>query len=106
MLKNRLTGKDWNLAAPPFDPLELALPLAQKDLCLIQPGDETPLVTADVLCFPTRWRLAKKISCFLAAVHVTVQLYAERLKWLVEPVSRYKSWKYFTRRCWRIWIKS
>ena len=86
MLQNRLTGEDWNLAAPPCDPLELAGRLVQEDLCLIQPGDEGPLLTAAMLCFPSRWRLAEKIGRPLAAVHGPVPLYAERLS---GPVDRF-----------------
>ena len=86
ILRNRLTGEDWNLAAPPCDPLELAGRLVQEDLCLIQPGDDGPLLTAAVLCFPSRWRLADKIGRPLAEVHGPVPLYAERL---AGPVDRF-----------------
>ncbi len=85
-LHNGLTGEDWNLAAPACDPLELAGRLVQEDLCLIQPGAEGPLLTAAVLCFPSRWRLAEKIGRPLAAVHGPVPLYADRL---AGPVDRF-----------------
>jgi dimethylamine monooxygenase subunit A len=85
-LRNRLTGEDWNLAAPSCDPLELAGRLIQEDLCLIQPGPEGPLLTAAVLCFPSRWRLAEKIGRPLAGIHGPVPLYADRL---AAPVDRF-----------------
>jgi hypothetical protein len=86
ILHNRLTGEDWNLSALRCDPLELAGRLVQEDLCLIQSGAEGPLLTAAVLCFPSRWRLAEKIGRPLAAVHGPVPLYADRL---AVPVGRF-----------------
>src|SRR5271157_705339 len=56
-LCNGLTGESWNLAAPPWDPLELAGRLVQEDLCIIQQDQEGPVFTAAGLCFPSRWRL-------------------------------------------------
>lgn len=38
-LCSRLTGKEWDVAHPPCDPLELAGRLVQEDLCLIQPTE-------------------------------------------------------------------
>lgn len=85
-LRNRLTGEDWDLASPPHDPLELAGRLVQEDLCLVQLDDATPVLTAAVLCFPSRWRLAEKLGRQLAAVHGSVPSYAERL---ARPVDRF-----------------
>lgn len=84
MLENRLTGERWNLAAPECDPLELAGRLVQEDLCLLDPATAT--LTAAVLCFPSRWRLADKLGRDLAAIHTPVPLYAERLD---RPVARF-----------------
>jgi len=86
MLRNRLTGEDWDLASPPCDPLELAGRLVQDDLCIVQQDDAVPVLTAAVLCFPSRWRLAEKIGRPLAAVHAPVPFYAERL---ARPVDRF-----------------
>jgi hypothetical protein len=86
VLQNRLTGEAWNLADPRCDPLELAGRLVQEDLCLIQPGDDGPVLTAAVLCFPSRWRLSEKIGRKLADVHAPVPLYADRL---AAPVDRF-----------------
>lgn len=86
MLHNRLTGEQWNLANPSCDPLELAGRLVQEDLCLIQLEDGVPVLTAAVLCFPSRWRLAEKLGRPLAAVHRPVPLYGDRL---AAPVDRF-----------------
>jgi hypothetical protein len=86
MVRNRLTGEDWDLASPPCDPLELAGRLVQEDLCIIQHDDAAPVLTAAVLCFPSRWRLAEKIGRPLAEVHGRVPFYAERL---ARPVDRF-----------------
>lgn len=85
-LHNRLTGEDWDLAHPPCDPFELAGRLVQEDLCLVQLDDAVPVLTAAVLCFPSRWRLAEKLGRALSAVHGPVPLYAERL---ARPVDRF-----------------
>jgi hypothetical protein len=84
MLENRLTGERWNLAAPEGDPLECAGRLVQEDLCLLDP--DSAALTAAVLCFPSRWRLADKLGRELAAIHARVPLYAERLE---RPVARF-----------------
>ncbi len=85
-LHNRLTGETWDLAAPACDPLELAGRLVQEDLCLIQLDEAGPLLTAAVLCFPTRWVLAEKMGRPLAEVHGRVPFYGERL---ARPVDRF-----------------
>jgi hypothetical protein len=84
-LHNRLTGEDCDLTSPPCDRLELAGRLVQEDLCIIQ-LDDAPVLTAAVLCFPTRWRLAEKLGRPLALVHERVPFYAERL---ARPVDRF-----------------
>lgn len=83
-VRNRLTGESLALGA--HDPLELAGRLVQEDLCLVQSGDEGPIFTAAVLCFPSRWRLADKIGKPLSAVHGPVPQYADRL---ARPVDRF-----------------
>lgn len=84
-LENRLTGETWHLSDPGLHPLELAGRLVQEDWCVLQPGPLGPVLTAAVLCFPTRWRLGDKIGRPLAAVHGPVPLYGERL---ANPVDR------------------
>ena len=85
-LANRLTGEEWDLDDPPCDPLELAGRLVQEDLCLLEPGPAGPLLTAAVLCFPTRWRLAEKLGRPIRAIHGPVPFFAERL---AGPVERF-----------------
>ncbi|HEY0183014.1 MAG TPA: DUF3445 domain-containing protein [Rhodopila sp.] len=81
---NHLTGESWKPGST--DPLELAGRLVQDDLCLIQNGDDGPVFTAAVLCFPSRWRLLDKIGKPLAAVHGPVPFYDNRL---ARPVDRF-----------------
>lgn len=83
-LRNHLTGETWDIRA--CDPLELAGRLVQEDLCLIQNGEDGPVLTGASLCFPSRWRLLDKIGKPLAAVHAPVPLYADRL---AGPVDRF-----------------
>jgi hypothetical protein len=85
-LRNRLTGETWNVADPPLHPLELAGLLVQEDLCIVRPDADGPVLTAAVLCFPSRWRLHEKIGRPLAEVHTPVPLYGERL---ARPVDRF-----------------
>jgi hypothetical protein len=97
LLHNHLTAEAWQrsaeagqlsapVAGPALDPLELAARLVQEDLCLIQNGDDGPMFTAGVVCFPSRWRLREKIGKSLSAVHGPVPLYADRL---ARPVDRF-----------------
>lgn len=86
-LHNHLTGEQW--ASGSADPLELAGRLVQEDLCLIQASQEGPLLTAAVLCFPSRWRLADKIGKPLAMVHQPVPFYADRLAGAVDRFMRH-----------------
>ena len=83
-LRNHLTGEVWPIGS--IDPLELAGRLVQEDLCLIQNGEDGPVFTAAVLCFPSRWRLTDKLGKPLSAVHGPVPLYQERLG---RPVDRF-----------------
>jgi hypothetical protein len=85
MLRNRLTGEDWDLGALPHDPLEVAGRLVQEDLCLLRLTPEGPVLDAAVLCFPSRWSLAEKLGQPLAMIHTRVPFYAERL---AKPVDR------------------
>lgn len=84
-LHNHLTAESWNLASPPLDPLEIAGRLVQEDFCLLRLTPEGPILTAAVLCFPSRWRLHEKLGRPLADIHGPVPLYADRLS---KPVDR------------------
>jgi dimethylamine monooxygenase subunit A len=85
-LQNVLTDETWDIAQPRCDPLELAGRLVQEDLCIIQQSDDGPILTAAVLCFPSRWRLHEKLGKPLAQVHGPVPFYGERLS---APVDRF-----------------
>ena len=85
-LVNRFTGESWNLCDPGRDPLEAAAMLVQEDLCLIELGPQGPVLTAGVVCFPSRWRLGEKLGRPLTAVHGPVPFYGERL---ARPVDRF-----------------
>ena len=86
ILRNRLTGEVWDLARPDHAPLEVAGRLVQEDLCLIDSAGPAPVLSAAVLCAPSRWRLREKIGRPLGEVHGPVPLYAERLS---APVDRF-----------------
>ena len=58
----------------------------QEDLCLLEPGPAGPVLSAAVLCFPTRWRLAEKLGRPIGAIHGPVPFFAERL---AGPVERF-----------------
>ena len=85
-LHNHLTGEAWDVAHPAHDPLELAGRLVQEDLCIIDAAGPAPVLSAAILCAPSRWRLHDKIGRPLADVHEHVPLYAERLS---GPVDRF-----------------
>ena len=86
LLRNELSGESWDLAEPAVDPLELCGRLVQEDLCLIDPFGPSPVLSAAILCAPSRWRLSEKIGRPLADVHGPVPLYAEHLS---SPVDRF-----------------
>ena len=88
ILHNRLTGESWDFRSLPCDPLELAGRLVEEDLCVVQGSDAGPVLTAALLCFPSRWRLAEKIGLPLAAVHGAVPFYGERLSRPVDNFMR------------------
>jgi Haem-dependent oxidative N-demethylase, alpha subunit-like len=87
VVRNHLTGEAWEIGS--LDPLELAGRLVQEDWCLIQHGEQGPMFTAAVLCFPSRWRLMEKIGRPLAAVHGPVPFYADRLASAVDRFMRH-----------------
>ncbi len=87
-LYNRLTNETVEVSSPPLDPLETAGRLVQEDLCLIDTDRPSPVLTAAVLCAPSRWRLREKIGRPLLDVHGPVPLYAQRLSAAVDRFMR------------------
>ena len=88
ILRNRLTDEAWDIGRPALDPLELAGRLVQEDLCLIDTTGSSPVLSAAILCAPSRWRLSEKIGCPLAAVHGPVPLYVDHLSAAVDRFMR------------------
>jgi hypothetical protein len=87
VLRNFLTGETWDLSALRDDPLTVAARLVQEDLCIVQPDAEgNILLTAGVVCFPSRWRLQEKIGRPLPGVHEHVPFYGDKL---ARPVDRF-----------------
>jgi hypothetical protein len=81
LLTDLVMQRTWDLAQPALHPLDLAGRLVQEDLCLMAreaPRDVYCLVGAS-LCFPTRWRLAEKMSKPLQAIHAPVPGYDAQL---------------------------
>ncbi len=85
-LHNRLTDEGWPLSSLACDPLEVAGRLVQEDLLIIDTTGLAPVLSAAILCAPSRWRLTEKIGQPLAAIHGAVPLYGERL---AAPVDRF-----------------
>ena len=53
--------------------------LVQEDFCILEKGEEEYVLTAAVLCFPSRWSLAEKIGHPLTAIHGPVPDYTDDL---------------------------
>lgn len=86
----RETGASWDLGQEAPPPLEIAGRLVQEDFCLLQsdPARDAGAyrLTAAVLCFPARWRLADKLDRPMLDIHAPVPGYAETL---ARPVDRF-----------------
>jgi hypothetical protein len=98
-LVNRQTGERWTVDGDVPDPLEIAGRLVQEDLCILQEVGGELRLTAGVLCFPNRWRLADKLGRPMQAIHAPVPSYAERLG---KPVDRFIGMLAPERPVWRL----
>lgn len=68
------------LASPPSQrahPLEVAARLVQEDLCVLTAGPQGYLLTAAVVCFPSRWHLRDKMGATVAGIHGPVPGYEQ-----------------------------
>jgi hypothetical protein len=66
---------------PGLHPLDRAGRLVQEDLCLMLPGpDDTSILGAGSVCFPSHWRLADKLGLAAAAIHAPVPHYDDELR--------------------------
>lgn len=107
LLHCRTTGESLPVEGgdghPPEHPLEIAGRLVQEDFCLLQsdPGRDAGAyrLTAAVLCFPARWRLADKLGRPMLAIHAPVPGYAETLG---RPVDRFLSLLKPEKPVWRV----
>ncbi len=91
-------GRQWRLDDDALAPLDRAGRWVQEDLCLMQAGPQGWTLTAASLCFPNRWRLADKLGRAMAAIHVPVPAYGERLG---TPVDRFFDKLAADRAVWR-----
>lgn len=64
-------------ALEPDTPLATLGRLVQADLCLMEkpPGGDEHVLSAAVLCFPARWRLADKLGRPMTAIHAPIASY-------------------------------
>ena len=60
-------------------PLEAGSLLVQEDLAIMSPQDGQWVLTAAVVCFPSRWELASKIGANMHGIHGPVPHYEERI---------------------------
>jgi hypothetical protein len=73
------TAAEVDLEGEETPPLERAACCVQEDLCVMEKlGDEWCL-TAGVVCFPTRWRLAPQLGQPMTGIHERVPGYREQL---------------------------
>ena len=98
-LVNRVSGDRWTVEGNVPDPLGIAGQLVQEDLCILQEVEGELRLTAGVLCFPNRWRLADKLGRPMLAIHEPVPSYAERLG---KPVDRFIGMLAPDRPVWRL----
>lgn len=61
------------------DPLVEAASLVREDLCVLEHRDGGWLLTAGVVCFPSRWRLADKLGQDVTSIHDPVPRYRATL---------------------------
>lgn len=71
----RPDGAEVSLAGEP--PVLIAGHLVQEDFCIMErvAGEDEYVLTAAILCFPSRWSLAEKIGRPLTAIHDPVPEY-------------------------------
>lgn len=51
--------------------------MVQEDFCILEKGQDEYVLTAAILCFPSRWSLAEKIGHPLTTIHGPVPDYTE-----------------------------
>jgi len=72
-----------------------------EDICILTPDGAQHILSAAVLCFPNRWRLADKAGKPIIAVHAPVPEYADKLSAQVDFfLSRLRPGRCFVRDNW------
>lgn len=79
-LRNCITNQVWHTADFAANPLDLAGRLVQEDLCLMLPENQTYILAAASVCFPSRWYLPEKLGQPIAQIHQHVPGYADKLE--------------------------
>jgi len=85
-LRNCVTGQVWHRDDFAENPLDLAGRLVQEDLCVMLPQNETYILAAASVCFPSRWSLPEKLGKPIAQIHQPVPGYADKLE---RPVNHF-----------------
>lgn len=67
-------------------PLEAASLLVQEDLAVMSPIEGQWVLTAAVVCFPSRWDLASKIGVDMHGIHEPVPHYEERIGYATDAM--------------------
>lgn len=103
LLYCRTTGERLAVEGGDSHPLDTIGRLVQEDFCLLQsdPARDAGAyrLTAAVLCFPARWRLADKLGRPMLEIHAPVPGYAETLG---RPVDRFLSLLKPEKPVWRV----
>ncbi|MEM7405030.1 MAG: DUF3445 domain-containing protein [Pseudomonadota bacterium] len=74
------TGARVDLDCDGLEAMRTAARLVPDDLVVMLPdADDTYILAAAALCFPTRWRLADKVGHPMLAIHAPVPGYAEQI---------------------------
>lgn len=72
-----------------------------EDICILTPDSAQHILSAGVLCFPNRWRLADKAGKPIIAVHAPVPEYSDKLSNQVDFfLSRLRPGRCFVRDNW------
>jgi len=77
--QNLINSENWDLAKSGLHPLDLASRLVQEDLCLMSARDDSYVLAAASVCFPSRWKLSDKIGRPMQDIHAPVPFYGEKI---------------------------
>jgi len=82
LVRSWLTSRNHGVAdaTPGLHPLDEAGRLVQEDLCLLDRSEDSYVLTAASVCFPSHWRIADKLGRSVAEIHAPVARYDEELR--------------------------